>query len=130
MINSESIIIMLYKYLKCILYILIVSPLLVSADLYGQKPPITNSTFETWPEIKYPKISDNGDYVLYTIASSKSDTVVLQSTIGSNVYKFVNARDGEFACRSRYVVFINAHDSLVIVNLKTFQIDYFSGVKG
>src|SRR5580692_10525149 len=104
---------------------------MIGASLYAQKPLITNS-IERFEGIQAPHISDNGDYVLYSIHNEplNSQTVVLQSTTDLSMHKYVGAKHPSFADHSHYFVFMNAGDSLVVLNLKNFQISYYPDVRG
>src|SRR5258706_13995495 len=51
------------------------------------KPPLDSSTFRKWPSVADPEISNDGNYILYTInnESPASSTLVIEST--NNTWK-------------------------------------------
>jgi hypothetical protein len=99
--------------------------------IYAQKPFIDSSVFRNWPSVIGAAISDDGNFVLYTINNQPagSSTLIVQAT--NNHWKIaipnVEPQTARFTNSSKQVIFPKQKDSLGIITLGG-DIEYVSGI--
>ncbi len=89
---------------------------------FAQKRPINFEDIDKWPFISNEKISNDGNFVLYTVGSKVTHPKVFikgTETDGRLSLEINNARNADFTEDSKYAVFINSADSLGIIDLIT-----------
>jgi dienelactone hydrolase len=94
------------------------------------KPMLDQRMYQNWPKLGLLKISDNGKYCGYIVSrkSVAASILILVSTetkweIESTIVGWYN-----FSSDGRKAVWINAHDSLCIATLGTYNIYYIPNV--
>ncbi len=91
--------------MKKILFILLLSPIV----LIAQKKPIDHSVYDSWQSIGEKKISNNGNFVAYTINVQEGDgNLIIQSTKGD---KFIEVERG-------FNITITEDDKFVVFKIK------------
>ena len=93
----------------------------------GQKPALDSATFDRWPEIENPQITNNGKYSMYAVSDKISGGNNLTICSNSTNWRFAISdihSPAKFSSDSKRAFFINAHDSLAIVNLGGMKVDF------
>ncbi len=99
-----------------------------------QKPCIDSTTYDKWPSLKSPMISNNGNYVSYSISKYPEDSsIVVVQAVHNNKWKtqFLQATSPHFTRDSRLFIcgIGQAHDSLCLLDLDNREVKYISGIK-
>jgi len=101
-------------------------PLLYLADItYSQKQSLNHSIYDDWPSIKNQKISNDGNYVVYSTETEKrGSTLIIQSINGSYKKEIPSAINPTITNDSRKVIFSMPGDSIGILEfgMDSFQI--------
>ncbi|NQX54431.1 S9 family peptidase [Pedobacter panaciterrae] len=103
-------------------------------DIFAQKPLLDSSSYRVWQHIEQPIISNDGNYVCYSICkgvlpfNTKQEKLVVTSS-GTNWQLEINnkIRNVKFTSDSKYCLF-NTADSLGIVDLKSKTISYIPNI--
>jgi len=104
-------------------------PILLSNISIAQKKAIDYSIDENWPNLQSEMISNNGQYVVYSIGSkSKGPIWTVQATDGSWKKDFNGIKNIAFTPDSRRLILINNNDSLCISDLTKNTMSYFAQV--
>jgi dienelactone hydrolase len=95
--------------------------ILISGTGIAQKPSIDTSVFNKWPSVGNPTISDDGNYVLYTINNQPvgGHTMVIQATKHDWEVEVPGVTHAIFTRDNRRAVYIQPNDSLCICTLGT-----------
>ena len=98
--------------------------------LYAQKQVIDTAAFRNWPDIVDPKISNDGQYVAYAVASKQTErkTLHVVSSFGTWNFTLNDVRSYDFSNNNKAVYFLKGQDSLGVMNLKNKRIIYTSGI--
>lgn len=79
--------------------------LALTCTLYGQKKPLDHSVYDGWNSIRGTSLSDDGKWLLYTIAPQEGDsTVQVKSVDGSKSYTIDRGGAVSFTDDCKYVV--------------------------
>ncbi|HLX54172.1 MAG TPA: hypothetical protein VKR58_09530, partial [Aquella sp.] len=99
--------------------ILLLSIIMWAKISYCQKHEIDASTISNWPIIEGELISNNGEYIYYTIINKErsKSKLIINSTKGQFYREFEGEIRAFFTQDSRYVVFIKREDTLCLINL-------------
>lgn len=100
-------------------------------NLFAQKPVIDSVAYKQWASLEGPTVSNNGEYVFYTIENLPvgNRTLVLQSTDGKWKREFKGGlKDYATKFSDKYFLFITKNDSLGRLKLGTDEINYVSKV--
>jgi len=94
-------------------------------NLFAQKDVIDSIAYKQWSSLGLPTISENGQYLYYSIENVPvgSQTVVVQSTQGKWKKELKGEQKASFLSK-KYFLFITKNDSLGILTLGTDQIKY------
>jgi len=99
----------------------------------AQKPVLDTSVFGKWPTVMPPAISNNGNYVIYTIRTQTkgTGTLVIQAT--HTDWKMEIPGVSPFSKKmitddNQKVIFLKKRDSLGVVDLEHRTIEYISHV--
>lgn len=112
------------------LVIFIISILLTYALFAQKKVPLQIANYEAWEHVGGQQISNDGNFVLYTISSSISSRMIIQSTITSWKKEIQGATSPLFTENSQYVLFSIPGDSLGIMELRGGRVNYLSNITG
>lgn len=102
--------------------------------LFAQKPvlDLNKIGYDHWARAQDPAISNDGAYVLYTLANvpSGSNTTYIQSAKGSWKVELpgIGISQVHFTPDSRKVIFMRGKDSLCLLSLDTQKMEVISGV--
>jgi dipeptidyl aminopeptidase/acylaminoacyl peptidase len=85
----------------------------------SSKPPLDSSAYRKWAWVSNAKISNNGNYVFYTINNKPigSKTTVLQATTDEWKLELPGIENVSFTDESKQAVFIKPGDSLCLQDL-------------
>ena len=102
-------------------------------DLCAQKKSIGNVEYRTWPYLDAAMISNNGNFISYSIKRGEFPGIVfkmiVQSTNNDWKMEFSNIPNSpRFTPDSRYFLFKNQGDSLGILNLESKAIIYEANI--
>ena len=84
-----------------------------------QKPPITPDVFGKFASVNGINISNDGNYVIYTIVDPFAGTTITNiKALHSNWEYSIGAYGGQFTDDSKYVIYKNKNDSLCLFSLE------------
>ncbi len=110
--------------------LLFLFPLLQIVTLsLAQKKPLDFAAFESWQTVSGEQISDDGNYVLYTVNTGTTGvSLEVKATTGAWHKQIKNARHPRMTEDSRYVIFELPGDSLGIQELGKDKIYFIPNV--
>jgi len=87
---------------------------------FSQKPSIDSSAIRTWPHLSRPLISNDGNYVLYSIENQPAgtNTLVVKSTANNWEKEIIGAYGFLFTSDSKHII-LKTSDSLLFLRLGT-----------
>lgn len=104
-----------------------------SVIVFAQKLPIDSSVFEKWPSVGNPQISNDGNYVLYTINNlpENSSSLVIKATNNSWEKEITSSAsyNAKITEDSRLAIFVKSIDSLGLITLETGQVDWIPNTR-
>lgn len=105
-----------------------------SSLAFGQKKELDTSVYRSWPQTDAAAISPDGRYVAYLITNpmASANQLVIQSTISNWKISFatqVPINPNIFTSDSRFAVFMQRSETLVLIDLKVKKTDVLTGVK-
>lgn len=95
------------------------------------RPSIDTGTFRTWPTVQDPVISNNGQYISYSVYNLPvGDRTLIIQSIKNNARKkeFTGGHDLQFSGDNKYAIFQKGKDSLCILELLNNDVIYISNV--
>lgn len=111
----------LLRVIASFVYLIQLAAILSAQNLQGTrvKPKLDTSVFNRWAQVDNPAISNNGEYVLYTIREHYSlpATLVIQQVKGGWKKEISGAESGIFSDDSKNVICQKAKDTLLIIKL-------------
>lgn len=98
---------------------------------YAQKPPIDIKAMMDWPKVAEPKISNDGNFALYTIQNQpvNRNTLVVKSLHADKTYEIIGAEGATFTSNSRAAMFFLQPDTIGRLDLNTFSVSYIRDCK-
>jgi len=90
--------------------------------------PIDANAIDNWAQVAAPLISDDGNYVCYTVAAGKKVQVILACTKTNWSLAMDNIRSAQFTANSKQIVY-GRQDTVFVLNLKTAKRLFFNHVK-
>jgi dipeptidyl aminopeptidase/acylaminoacyl peptidase len=98
--------------------------ILISVHIHAQKPLITDTSYKTWSSVSSGKISNDGNYVCYTVHNKPvgKNTVIISSTDKTWEIQSTEFSSPNFTEDSRYLFFKKGNDTLIQLKLKTKEI--------
>jgi len=97
------------------------------------KPPIDSSIIKRWQMPSYPKLSDNGSFVVYSITNLpyKGSTLIVKSTTNGWESSIPNVYTGNafFTDNSKFLVCLNKIGVLSIIELGTENIRRIENIR-
>jgi len=103
--------------------------LLYSFELLAQKRLLDYESIKNWPSISSYGISRDGQYVVYSVITSRGDAnLFIKTTNGLWNKELCGIESGQFSSDSRKVVFKTRRDSLGVLTLGTDSVQYISNV--
>lgn len=102
----------------------------LNSSIITTKQIISDSVFNTWPNISMSSITDDGNYFGYIISYPLVDerTLTLTSTQSNWKYEATISGGYTFSSDNNYVIWINKHDSLCILELGGSQIKHIQDI--
>jgi hypothetical protein len=97
-----------------------------------KKSPIDTSTFDQWSYLSNPAISNDGNYLLYTINNKPKDdkTLVVRSINGDWQMEYPGVQGSAFfTSDNKHLIFKRRRDTMSILSLGTFHIEDIALVK-
>ena len=98
--------------------------------LNAQKPALDTGILQHWPIVENAAISNDGKYAQYSIRNipTGSSTLFVKAIGGEWVLSFQGSVGNGFTSDDNHAVFINSHDSLIILKLGTSRVSYIPSV--
>lgn len=109
--------------------LLLINLCLFRLPVFSQKPPINYSTSDNWPEVNARLISNDGNFVCYTMGTPKSGSdLIIQSTKSAwkKVIRYVGSP--MFTEDSRFFLYRTSGDSLGLVRLSNDSIYFIADI--
>src|ERR1700744_1759157 len=104
---------------KFLLLCLVLSNVLIA---FAQKPGLNFETFGKWPRILSSQLSNNGKYAMYLVQNKLTNKyewhVVSTVTSWESHVTANDIREPQFSPDNRFAFFIQAKDSLGVLDLK------------
>lgn len=106
-------------------YIFLMCVVIVSGNMYAQKPALDTASIRTWPEIQGRGISNNGKYVWYIVYQNQKQEMHVLSTdrsfnkVITDLPFFSYGSEPQLTQDSRKIVFFKSKASLCILDLIT-----------
>jgi dipeptidyl aminopeptidase/acylaminoacyl peptidase len=97
-------------------------------NVFAQKPVIDMSVFGKWPAVGEPKITNNGQYALYSVSNTplNGNTCIIMQTSGKWKKELVGIQGASFSADSRKAFFQQGEDSIGIIYLGTEKIEFIT----
>lgn len=87
-------------------FFLISALLLISISVSAQKKVLDHSDFDIWNKIKSPHISNDGNYILYSLEKGEKDNFLkIKNNKGTLLFKYDRGEKGQFSYNSENVFF-------------------------
>ena len=95
------------------------------------KPPLEISTFNKWPSVANPIITNDGKFASFIVYNQPigSQTLIIQAIRENWKLEIASIDKSSFTDDSQRAIYINRGDSLCLVSLGTFNIEYIPNVK-
>jgi dienelactone hydrolase len=128
--GAEEIVYILKIAIKVKTLLMIFGSLLCAFLCYAQKPPISESDVENWPNLAAGDISNDGRYISYSVLEGRSYYELYVRSVGNDVLIDLGRSGvGAFTEDSRAYLCLNSSDSLCLLDLAAKSLAYISGVK-
>jgi len=97
----------------------------------AQKPTINSSAYSIWPSLDRPTMTNNGNYVMYSIRNVPigSSTLVVQEKGGNWKKEFIGGlKNTCFTSDNKFLMFLKGRDTLGILRLGTDRIEELANI--
>ncbi len=101
---------MKWTFLTIVLFSISISSLCQTSALIKSKPPLDTSVLDKWPSVEAPVMSNDGNFAMFTIKNIPA---------GGNA---------SFTEDSKKAIFLNANDSMGIINLNDYQVKFIPAI--
>lgn len=133
----------------CRVYLIVIFNL-IFIQLFGQKKPLDHSVYDGWQSIKSTKVSNDAQFVLYSIAPQEGDAAfTINTPDGKVIWNLPRGENAQFTDNSQHAIVMirplfadirqakikkkkedeMPKDSLAIISLTTKNINKFANVK-
>ena len=112
--------------MKNIKTVLCLFSILISQNILAQKKILDHPDFDIWNRVRSPKLSVEGDFIMYSIEKGEKDQhIKIKDNQGNLMFDYERSEGGEFTYDSKFVVFtIKAwNDSIVEMKRRKVEKD-------